>query len=411
MGFALSGIARAADAPTSIYADPPDSAPSTGSVYEKLSSIQPMAAVHQPMAQAPQTLDEARKQYDDAVAALKKARDQAENHLRSDPKFDALDAAAGDAKNRYDNEIDDALSVISWNDEYQDLISAAEHAQTRYDFLLRNSPNDDRSLTQAEHNLGDARRAVEDYEDDALDLDSYVQEARLFYLAAQDARDHEESVAFANDPDVTRAQVQVDRLEQTISTMSATASNQPQNSYQEPPPPYDDGQSLPLPETYAYAPPIQYEAAPVYVQPDYVYYAPSPYAYYPYADAVVFIRNRYHHDHDDHHDDHHDGNHDNHDHNFGSSPADRWDGQQQMRNIQAQPAIGKPPRCRTCKSAQNQQAMQQSWANQQQQVAVQSRQAAWQQQQQMRPDAKPESSSKPKSKPISHDGATRAHVW
>ena len=187
MGFALSGIARAADAPTSIYSDPPNSAPSTGSVYEKLSSIQPMAAVHQPMAQAPQTLDEARKQYDDAVAALKKAKDQAESRLHSDPKFDALDAAASDAKGRYDNEIDDALSVISWNDEYQDLISAAEHAQTRYDFLLRNSPDDERSLTQAERNLGDARRAVEDYEDDALDLDSYVQEARLFYLAAQDA--------------------------------------------------------------------------------------------------------------------------------------------------------------------------------------------------------------------------------
>jgi hypothetical protein len=389
MGFAFSGIALAADAPTSIYSDPPESAPSTGSVYDKVSSLQPMTATHQAATHAPQTLDEARKQYDDALATLKKAKEQADSRLHSDPKFDTLAAAANDAKNRYDNEIDDALSAISWNDEYQDMISAAEHAQTRYDFLLRNSPNDERSLTQAEHDLGDARRAVEDYEDDALDLDAYVQEARLSYLAAQDARDKVEDEAFANDADVTRAQVQVDRLEQTINTLAATASNQPQNSYQEPPPAYDDGASQPLPpENYAYAaPPVEYQVPEVYVPVPNVYYAvPSPYDYYAYPTAIVEIRDRYHHDHD--HDDrfdhnHHDGDHNNDHHsdrNSGSSLANRWDGQQQMRNLQAQ-RDWQVAQMQNMQSVQNQQALQQSWADQQRQQNIQSRQAAWQQQQ------------------------------
>ncbi len=164
----------------------------------------------------------------------------------------------------------------------------------------------------------------------------------------------------------------------------------------------------PCPKPTPTRPPIQYEAAPLYVQPDYVYYAPVPYAYYPYADAVVFIRNRYHHDHDDHHDDHHD---DNHDHNFGPSLADRWDGQQQMRNIQAQ-RDWQAAEVQNMQSVQNQQAMQQSWANQQQQTQAMVPIAASRLATTAtgaRPNAKPESSSKPK--PISYDGPTRAHVW
>ncbi len=122
MGFALSGIARARRR-SDVDLFRSTEFCSIHRIGLQLSSIQPMAAVHQPMAQArKRSMRPASNTM--TPSPLSKAGIKP-RMLHSDPKFDALDAAATDAKSRYDNEIDDALSVISWNDEYQDLIPAA----------------------------------------------------------------------------------------------------------------------------------------------------------------------------------------------------------------------------------------------------------------------------------------------
>ena len=189
------------DGPPSIYSDPAytargDDSSSQQSIYEKVQIGQPLDR-HENPTQA--DFDAAKKKFDDAVAALNKARADAVDRLEQDPQIVPLEQKLGEAKNKYDDEIDNALWVMSYYDEYQDLINTADQSQQQLESVTKNSPNDTQAISAAQKRFDDARNAVEDYEDTTLDNDKYVQDARRTFLAARDARDHAMDTAIAND--------------------------------------------------------------------------------------------------------------------------------------------------------------------------------------------------------------------
>ena len=261
------GVARAQDGPTSIYTDPQyttrelPSQNGSQSIYEKVRIGQPLPR----QGPAQKDLEDARQKFDDAAAALDKAREDAVTRLRADPRIAPLEQSLATAKVSYDDEIEDALSAMSYQDEYQDLIAATDKAGQALDFIARNSPDDARSIAAAQQHFDQARQAVEDFEDGTLDNDSYVQAARKTFLATRDVRDRTMDAALNEDLAVKSAQAAVDQQKQTVDEMTAQLQNSGNNTaitqaprdadrYSNQPPPepqagYDDsaGNSAPAP--------------------------------------------------------------------------------------------------------------------------------------------------------------------
>ena len=131
--------------------------------------------------------DSARQRYDAVSDQLTQSRNVVINRLANDPNYQAADHNYVDAKNRYDGEIDDALSALAYDDTYQDLINSANRAGAALQSLTELSPGrpDQKSVQYAQARMDDAREQVEDYEDDTLDHDTYVQQARQKYNAAR----------------------------------------------------------------------------------------------------------------------------------------------------------------------------------------------------------------------------------
>src|SRR3954463_14092958 len=82
-------IARAEDAPTSVYSDArfADRAGTDNqSVYEKMASVSPMDGT----SGATREFDAERAKFDDAVKTLNKTKDDVVSRLQSDPQFASL---------------------------------------------------------------------------------------------------------------------------------------------------------------------------------------------------------------------------------------------------------------------------------------------------------------------------------
>ena len=228
------GVARADDQPTSIYSDPRYAPPAQNdgdaprqSIYEKVQIGQPL---DKRVNTTQQDFDGQQKKFDDSVATLNQAREDAARRLIADPHIAPLEQRLEEAKGRYDDEIDDALSVMSYYDEYQELIAAADKAGQQLDFVARNSPNDKDSIAKAQHHFDDAHKAVEDYEDDTLDNDSYVQADRKAFISARNAQDRAMDNAIANDLAVKSAQAAADEQKQALDALAADLKLQNQQN-------------------------------------------------------------------------------------------------------------------------------------------------------------------------------------
>src|SRR5438093_9069921 len=130
----FSTLSRAEDTPTSIYSDSRYSqrSPQHQSVYEKVQIDQPLDRQGNP---TQKDFDQAKQKFDDAVSALNKAKEDAVSRLRGDPQIAPLEQSLAEAKNKYDCEIDDALSTMSYFDDYQELIATADKAAQQLDFI------------------------------------------------------------------------------------------------------------------------------------------------------------------------------------------------------------------------------------------------------------------------------------
>jgi hypothetical protein len=247
----MSGsIVRAEDAPTSVYSDPrfADRAGTDNqSVYEKMATVSPMDGGS---GAARSDYDAERAKFDDAVKTLNKTRDEVVSRMQNDPQFASMEKSLSDAKVHYDDEIDDALATMSWYDEYQDRIAAADKALQQLQLITKNSPEDKQTVANAQRRFDDARRAVETYEDDTLDMDPYVQAARQSFIATRDTRDKAIDQALASDLAVKSAQARVDELKQNLDALAANmpTGNVDQNAQarrdenQARPQPYDNSQ-------------------------------------------------------------------------------------------------------------------------------------------------------------------------
>ena len=126
-------------------------------------------------------LDAANQRYSDAVKALGQAKQNVAARLAADPNFSVLQAHVQKAQSNYDDEIEDAMSVIDYYDDYQELLQPALEAQKRLVFLEQNSPDDSFAISSAQKHFDALRRAVAEYEDGTLDNDQYVQQARAIF--------------------------------------------------------------------------------------------------------------------------------------------------------------------------------------------------------------------------------------